>query len=729
MPFIVNEIEHFERNVLAQDVGMLQVFTLSNILAVQSKRAGSAVYNFFAKNFFDKNEIVTETIEEKLEKEINLLMSNGKDKLIEMLVDKVTERADVFSFSSSNKFIGSHVNSDSSSGNRSIWNTIKYNEVYAEHWEKDVIDFISRYKNLDLDLPYRQRADEIVRLVMKDFFKQAQEKVKNQSAKEQKRTEEELDRILKDLPEDQREALKENFDIDKLSGKAVRNIIVSVGPAVIVGAGGFSSYIALTTLMHLVFTTMLNITLPFAVYTTATSFMSVLLGPVGFFAFGAFGVWKSIKDNRKLSATLLSFILMQVYTQRRKPFMPPEEYLTGWVSERNTAQNLKVNTRIGSSKVITINGQLEIDEEAWEETFQKAEEIAKVKYEILRKKLEEEYKEKLAYMVSADEVDNMKASYEVKLDKLESAHKKENNSLKESYQRSYDEQKKIISEQNKRIQSMTDEKERLEQSMRFSEARNIKFEEENNRLTIENNRNQEELRNVSANLEKEQAKNKKLEAQLEQLYVEKIEQDEELKNWKDEFRKVVNKTGVEANFESLDEWRAYEKLALTKLSELSNQEVSQNPQVKQRYDKLLKIFKKHYKNLDEKEIALLVTGEILFNSHKDNKDLDFSVILLSYAKCFESVMRTYLYNNNAIRPSDKKTLGDLIKCAKEYLKNDKKTINNMYKFLDIRNEAAHSTDGLDKDELIKARGLLFDLKGKNEKKYLLDYMYSKLYVF
>jgi hypothetical protein len=75
---------------------------------------------------------------------------------------------------------------------------------------------------------------------------------------------------------------------------------------------GFGAYLALTTIMHAVFTTMLGVTLPFAAYTGATSFLSVLLGPIGIglsvVVLGVGSFWAKTKIDREICA-LVAFTL------------------------------------------------------------------------------------------------------------------------------------------------------------------------------------------------------------------------------------------------------------------------------------------------------------------------------------------------------------------------------------------------------------------------------------
>ena len=79
--------------------------------------------------------------------------------------------------------------------------------------------------------------------------------------------------------------IQKSLGIRDLTGKTLREVFLKSGLPVAglatVQAGGFGAYLALTTIMHAVFTSLLGITLPFAAYTGATSALAFLSGPVG----------------------------------------------------------------------------------------------------------------------------------------------------------------------------------------------------------------------------------------------------------------------------------------------------------------------------------------------------------------------------------------------------------------------------------------------------------------
>lgn len=65
------------------------------------------------------------------------------------------------------------------------------------------------------------------------------------------------------LSNNDKEAIEKMLNIEKLTGKEVRNILIKAGtPTIIIAAlsaSGFGAFMALTTIIHAVFTTILGI--------------------------------------------------------------------------------------------------------------------------------------------------------------------------------------------------------------------------------------------------------------------------------------------------------------------------------------------------------------------------------------------------------------------------------------------------------------------------------------
>ena len=115
-------------------------------------------------------------------------------------------------------------------------------------------------------------------------------------------------------PEQRRRAFTEKVGLDEVTEKLDSNdntlshTAKGVTAFSLVNAAGFSLYTSST--MALSFASgMAGITLPFAVYTGMTSFISVIIGPPGWAAFGSFIAWKlTSADWDKLRLALLYII-------------------------------------------------------------------------------------------------------------------------------------------------------------------------------------------------------------------------------------------------------------------------------------------------------------------------------------------------------------------------------------------------------------------------------------
>ena len=71
----------------------------------------------------------------------------------------------------------------------------------------------------------------------------------------------------------------------------------------LINLSGFGAYLMLTTVIHAVFTTMLGVTMPWAVYQGATTALAILTGPIGWLLSAGVGS----KINRDLLAHTVWF--------------------------------------------------------------------------------------------------------------------------------------------------------------------------------------------------------------------------------------------------------------------------------------------------------------------------------------------------------------------------------------------------------------------------------------
>lgn len=163
------------------------------------------------------------------------------------------------------------------------------------------------------DLLLSQQAELVADAYMKQCLEGLREELKKQDPEAVRKTEASLAEELAKMSPADRLAIQKSLNLRSLSAQSLREVIIRSG-APIAGiaalqAGGFGTYLALTTVMHAVFTSMLGITLPFAAYTGATSALAMLTGPAGIMfslSLGALGYfWGRRKIERSQCAMIV----------------------------------------------------------------------------------------------------------------------------------------------------------------------------------------------------------------------------------------------------------------------------------------------------------------------------------------------------------------------------------------------------------------------------------------
>lgn len=208
-----------------------------------------------------------------------------------------------------------------------------------------VIEFVSKKMKLGENMTTAQKADSIHRRYFEKVLNELQVNLKNQNEEEEDKTIKEIEKSLQGLSEKEKEDLQEVLSISNLSGKEIRNALVRGGAPLLIIGGlssiGFSAFIALTTIMHAIFTTVLGITLPFTVYTTATSLLGTILGPVGIIASITFGAWQFKKGNRKLDVEILGLLVFTAVSASGGSFVAKNESLPSYISDKEILKKIK----------------------------------------------------------------------------------------------------------------------------------------------------------------------------------------------------------------------------------------------------------------------------------------------------------------------------------------------------------------------------------------------------
>ena len=204
----------------------------------------------------------------------------------------------------------------------------------------DVAVIVKRIKGVDKDLALATYSD-MLDLTGKNF----KENRDGQSDREFERhlVQEAFEKMVGAMGEKDRKLLEHEISkyADKHLGKKNLDIALSSGGVLAANLGGFATYTMALSLLAGVGST-LGITLPFAAYTTLSSTLSVVLGPVGIGALGLWGLHKITSPNIKVTILIVLAVaairerLIFEYPQKRTEI---EKDLESLMMQKITLEN------------------------------------------------------------------------------------------------------------------------------------------------------------------------------------------------------------------------------------------------------------------------------------------------------------------------------------------------------------------------------------------------------
>lgn len=158
--------------------------------------------------------------------------------------------------------------------------------------------------------------DAMIAYVIKDLLSQIEKDYSKADANKQRELVSNLLDSMKSMSPQEQEMLKKKLGVNQLSEEVVRKALTQGGLAVafssLISMGGFTSYIVAVKVVAAV-TAFVGITLPFAFYTTLTSFIAAIANPFLFVPVllggGAFMVGRA---NKKIKNALLPSLITQL---------------------------------------------------------------------------------------------------------------------------------------------------------------------------------------------------------------------------------------------------------------------------------------------------------------------------------------------------------------------------------------------------------------------------------
>lgn len=525
MPNIFDGISKMEDEALRYQLASLEEITVSNVMSEmgqKAKRGTVKVFNTLRK--IVNADVVSEpkvvSMEDRVNnKKINLEKLDNEalqKRMKEVLAEKVRSAT-----------------MDSILGISDDELSVRVIEIAAKSFKKEIAE----------NLTPAQKADAIYHRYNERLISQTREKYKKASAEEKAEIDLSLQKEVDAMSNEQKEELQKALGIKNITGEAIGKLIKTTAGATkllaALKASGFGVYMALTTIIHAVFTTTLGITVPFAVYTTSTSFLSFLMGPGGFLLFAGIETFMLAKNKNKFIYELLAQVVWSSVMLCGGRFTAREESLPSWVPEEQRRVAIKESHEL--LELIKTNKKLKED-------YENSTSKEKLCNEIIKNK--ENKINELYYKIQVAVQKEVQAKNETEDLKLDL----------ERVKASFDKQNKIINYEIKKYEIINEELQAEYNKMEYEYKQALNKLEENKAIIESLNKSKselyyevimlkEEIDKVSN--EKNQFKKDSIEAQKkladmqnkENIYADKRKKELEIR-WKRAYNRFSFNTGV-----------------------------------------------------------------------------------------------------------------------------------------------------------------------------------------
>lgn len=359
---------------IAMQVALLRSFTVTNLTKPYAQKAGVAVIKaakWFARKFDKKlnvNEPEVIGMQDLVNEHYQCLQKFNRNELDQFLRIKLIERLSVNKFDTTDE----------------------------ERLSVAIINEAAKnFKNIGQNLTSAQKADTIAIEFHNRLRNNLNEQMEKQTPSQIAEFERNIEKKIAQLNPDERKELQNVLRVKDLTGKTVRNTVIRAGlPALVLGTtSGLGIFVATTTIMHAVFTTMLGITLPFAAYTGAMSFLSVLTGPLGWGLIAGTAIYQITSGNKKIDREMLAQFIYLARMMNGRDFAPLEKELAAWTGVAKSVETADYNMRERMENMQHENFSTVSEEELKIQISELKNEMAR-QNEIIRQAVENEFAQK-----------------------------------------------------------------------------------------------------------------------------------------------------------------------------------------------------------------------------------------------------------------------------------------------------------------------------------------------
>ena len=355
MPNIFDGIEKMDDEKLRYQIATLETVTIANVTSEMGQKAGKGTIKFvnsisgmFNGRKYAEPEVVS------IENRIILAKQNLEkidraglnDRMKQLLQVKV-------------KAVRSRIDDNPSDDEISV----AVIEAAAKRYKDEISESLSP----------SQKADAVWYRYHEKLLEQTQKSLNNQTDEQKRKTEEEIQKRIDNMTGKQQEELQKALNVDILTGNTVRQILSTTAGTtaamIALDVSGFGAYMALTTIMHAVFTTTLGITLPFAAYTGATSVLAFITGPVGWITLLGVQAFMINNSKNKLIYELMAQVVWGSIEEYGKKFTPSDEELPSWLPDMERDIANKESEEL--MKLIKENARLQVQQQHLDATLAK----------------------------------------------------------------------------------------------------------------------------------------------------------------------------------------------------------------------------------------------------------------------------------------------------------------------------------------------------------------------
>lgn len=188
-----------------------------------------------------------------------------------------------------------------------------------EEWSKELLWKAAEKYGLVKEQPPLTLAREILQRGMLEIVRNYLDAYEKADEQKRQQMQQQLQEALRKTPSQMVDELRRVHSVEDMTSNALiglmKQVVASGGTLLFINSLGFSAYIALSTIIHTLFTTILGVTLPFAVYTTASTVLSILTGPVGWAILGTVFAGMVTFQGKKVNTELLHIVALTALMQ------------------------------------------------------------------------------------------------------------------------------------------------------------------------------------------------------------------------------------------------------------------------------------------------------------------------------------------------------------------------------------------------------------------------------